>query len=169
MRIRSEKQQKAARKKGKMLSDTFELGDDVRIQNMATRRWDKSGVIKEVRTADNGQEVSFIISLPNGRETIRHRSHLRHNINRYTHITETKVRFDLKSDKKEEDRKKSETKRSVQPLKLHKSKSADSWEIVSNQNKDSEIGMATRTRSKVTTDKSELSLKSALKKRTLEN
>ena len=72
MRIRSEKQQKAARKKGKMSSDTFELGDDVRIQNMATRHWDKSGVIKEVRTADDGQEVSFIISLPNGRETIRH-------------------------------------------------------------------------------------------------
>ena len=57
----------------------------------------------------------------------------------------------------------------MQPLKLHKSKSADSWEIVSNQNKDSEIGIATRTRSKVTTDKSEIPLKSALKKRTLEN
>ena len=114
-------------------------------------------------------EVSFVISLPNGRKTIRHWSHLRHNINRYTRITETKVRFDLKGDKKGEDRKKSETKRSVQPLKLHKSKSADSWEIVSNQNKDSEIGIATRTRSKVTTDKSEIPLKSALKKRTLEN
>ena len=57
----------------------------------------------------------------------------------------------------------------MQPLKLHKSKSADSWEIVSNQNKDSEIGIATCTRSKVTTDKSDIPLKSALKKRTLEH
>ena len=136
---------------------------------MANSCWDKSGVIKEVRTADDGQEVSFVISLPNGRETIRHRSHLRHNINSHTRITETKVRFDLKGDKKGEDRKKSETKRSVQPLKLHKSKSDDSWEIVSNQNKDSEISIATCTRNKVTTDKSEIPLKSALKKRTLEN
>ena len=87
-----------------MSADSFELGDDVRIQNMATRCWDKSGIIKEVRTADDGQEVSFIISLPNGRETIRHRSHLRHNITRYTCVTVTKVRFDLKIDKEGEDR-----------------------------------------------------------------
>ena len=57
----------------------------------------------------------------------------------------------------------------MQPLKLHKSKSADSWEIVSNQNKDDEIGIATRTRSKVATDMNEIPIKSALKKRTLEN
>ena len=43
MRIRSEKQQKAAKKKGKLSADTFELGDEVRIQNAATKRWDKSG------------------------------------------------------------------------------------------------------------------------------
>ena len=118
---------------------------------------------------EDGQDISFVIPMGNGRETIRHRSHLRHNINRYTRITETKVRFDLKSDKKGEDKKKSETKRSVQPLKLHKSKSADSWEIVSNQNKDSAISIATCTRGKVTTDESDIPLKSALKKRTLEN
>ena len=93
-----------------MSADIFEEGDSVRIQNMANSRWDKSGVIKEVRTADDGQEISFVISLPNGRETIRHCSNLRHNINRYTRITETKVRFDLKVDKRGEDRKKSETK-----------------------------------------------------------
>ena len=74
MRIRSEKQQKAAKKKGKMSADSFELGDDLRIQNMATRHWDKSGIIKEVRHADDRQELSFIISLPNGKETIRHKS-----------------------------------------------------------------------------------------------
>ena len=86
-------------------------------------------------------------------------------------MTETKVRFDLKIDKEGEDknRKKSERKKSVQPLKLHISKSADSWEIVTNQNSDSEIGIATHTRSRVTADKRDIPLKSALKKRTLEN
>ena len=84
MRIRSEKQQKAAKKQGRRSADTFEEGDSVRIQNMANSCWDKSGTIKEVRTSDDGQGVSFLISLPNGRETIRHRSHLRHNLNRYT-------------------------------------------------------------------------------------
>merc|ERR1711954_629177 len=148
MRIQSEeKQQKAARKQGDRSADTFEEGDSVRIQNMANSRWDKSGTIKEVRTSDDGQGVSFLISLPNGRETIRHRSHLRHNINRYTRISETRVRFDMKVDKEGEDRKRAEIKKRVQPLKLHKSKSADnsdSWEIASNQNK---TGIATRTRS----------------------
>ena len=172
MQIRSEKQQKAARKKGKMSADTFEEGDSVRIQNMANSRWDKSGTIKEVRTSDDGQGVSFLISLPNGRETIRHRSHLRHNINRYTRISETRVRFDMKVDKEGEDRKKAERKKIVQPLKLQKLKSADSsdsWEIASNQNKDDETGIVAHTRSKVATDMSEIPIKSALKKRTLEN
>ena len=72
---------------------------------MANNRWDKSGTIKEVRTSDDGQGVSFLISLPNGRETIRYCSHLRHNINRYTRISETRVRFDIKVDKEGEDRK----------------------------------------------------------------
>ena len=138
---------------------------------MANSCWDKSGTIKEVRTSDDGQGVSFLISLPNGRETIRHCSHLRHNINRYTRISETRVRFDMKVDKEGEDRKKAEIKKRVQPLKLHKSKSADSsdsWEIASNQNKDDETGIATCTRSKVAADMSEIPIKSALKKRTLE-
>ena len=150
-----------------MSADTFEEDDSVRIQNMANSCWDKLGVIKEVRTADDGQGVSFLISLPNGRETIRHCSHIRHNINRYTRITETRVRFDMKVDKEGEDRKKAETKKSVQPLKLHKSKSADSWEIASNQNKDDETSIVTRTRSKVATDMSEIPIKSALKRELL--
>ena len=75
----------------------------------------------------------------------------------------------MKVDKEGEDRKRAEVKKRVQPLKLHKSKSADSWEIASNQNKDDETGIATHTRSKVATDMSEIPIKSALKKRTLEN
>merc|ERR1711954_452765 len=44
MRIRSEKQQEAAKKKGKVSADSFELWDG--IQNMATRHLDKYGIIK---------------------------------------------------------------------------------------------------------------------------
>ena len=57
----------------------------------------------------------------------------------------------------------------MRPLKLHKSKSADSWEIVPNPNTDSEIQIATHTHSKVAANMNDIPLKSALKKRTLEN
>ena len=139
---------------------------------MQIGRWDKSGTIKEVRTADDGQGVSFLISLPNGKETIRHCSHLRYNLNRYTRISETKVRFDMKVDKDGEERRKAERKKVVQPLKLQKSKSSENseaWEIANNQNKDDETGIAARTRSKCAIDMSGIPLKSALKRRTLEN
>merc|ERR1712081_133834 len=105
MKICSDKQQKLARKQGKRRSDKFLEGDSVRIQNMKNGCWDKSGTIKEVRRADDGQGVSFLISLPDGKETIRHRSHLRYNLNRYTRILDTKVKFDLKVDKNGEERK----------------------------------------------------------------
>merc|ERR1711954_451153 len=99
MRICSEKQLKLAKKQGRRTSDEFLEGDSVRIQIMRSGRWDKSGVIKEVRRSDDGQDVSFIISLPDGKETICHRSHLRFNINRYTRNSETKVKFNLKVDR----------------------------------------------------------------------
>merc|ERR1711954_230375 len=82
MKIRSDKQQKLAKKQGRRSSDIFLEGDSVRIQNMKSGCWDKSGIIKEVRRADDGPGVSFIISLPDGKETIRHRSHPRFNLNR---------------------------------------------------------------------------------------
>ena len=140
MRIRSDKQQKLAKKQGRRSSDTFLEGDSVRIQNMRSGRWDKSGIIKEVRRSDDGQGVSFIISLPGGKETIRHRSHLRYNLNRYTKILETKVKFDLKVDRNGEERKKKENKKVVKPLRLQKSKSAEcSWEIANKDNKNEDL------------------------------
>merc|ERR1711954_489143 len=106
MRNRSEKQLKLAKKQGRRISDEFLKGDSVRIQNMRSGRWDKSGLIKKVRRSDDGQGVSFIITLPDGKETICHRSHLRHNLNRYTKISETRVKFDLNVDRNGEERKK---------------------------------------------------------------
>ena len=118
--------------------------------------------------ADDGQEVIFIISLPNGKETIRHRNHLRHNLNRYTKISEIRVKFNLGNDSDGEERDNSEKPEVVKPLKLQKVKSDgnnESWEISSTNNHNE--GIATRTRSKV--DMSKLPLKSALKKRPLES
>ena len=46
MKTCSEKQQKAAKKQGKRSSDTFLEGYSVRIQNMQSGCWDKSGTIK---------------------------------------------------------------------------------------------------------------------------
>merc|ERR1712081_31217 len=167
MRIRSEKQLKLAKKQGRRSSDEFLKGVSVRIQNMKSGRWDKSGVIKEVRRSENGQGVSFIISLPDGKETIRHRSHLRFNINRYTRISETKVKFNLNIDRNGEERKKKENKKVVKPLRLQKSKSAEcDWEIAEKDKNNDETGISTRTRSKCEINMPELELKSALKKRT---
>ena len=73
------KQQEAAKKNGRLSADTFEIDEKVCIQNAANKRWDKTGRIVEKRQSDDGQDVSFVISMANGRETIRHRSHLRHN------------------------------------------------------------------------------------------
>merc|ERR1712081_51147 len=125
MQIRSDKQQKLAMRQGRRSSDTFLKGDSVRFQNMRSGRWDKSGIIKEVRRADDGQGVSLIIYLPDGKETIRHHSHLRYNLNRYTRISDTKVKFDLKVDRNGDDRKKEERKKIVKPLRLQKSKSSE--------------------------------------------
>ena len=115
--------------------------------------------------------MSFIISLANGKETIRHRSHLRHNINRYTKVTETKVRFKLDEDKEGEDKNKENHKGRKQGRlkKLHKTQSADSHVTSSDSATDSEIGISGRTRSKTVTTSKDIPLNSALKKRILEH
>ena len=60
----------------------------------------------------------------------------------------------------------------MKPLILQKSKSsecAESWEIANKENKNEETGIAAQTRSKCEIDMPEIKLKSALKKRTLDN
>ena len=74
MHIRACKQIGAAKKKGRTSSDVFELNDEVRIQDMNTKRWNKVGKITEKREADDKQNVSFVIEVENGCETICHRS-----------------------------------------------------------------------------------------------
>ena len=116
MRIKARKQQGAAQKKGRTSTNEFRIGDEVRIQDLNTKTWTKVGKIKEARKADDEQDVSFVIELDNGRETIRHRSHLRHNVTRYTKVIDTKVRFEIleketKEDKEEKNREETRKKR----------------------------------------------------------
>merc|ERR1711954_47017 len=145
---RSEKQLKMAKKQGRRSADEFKEGDSVRIQDMRSGRWNKSGIIEEVRISDDGQSVSFIIGLPDGRKTIRHRSHLRFNINRYSKVTDTKVKFNLDVDRDGEERKKRENKKVVKPLVLKKSKSAEcDWQIA-DKDINEETGISSQTRSK---------------------
>ena len=47
MRIRARKQMGAAKKKGRTSSDTFEVRDEIRIQDGSTKKWNKVGKIKE--------------------------------------------------------------------------------------------------------------------------
>merc|ERR1712081_171098 len=137
------------------------MGDSVRIQDMRSGRWNKSGVIEEVRQSDDGQSVSFIIELPDGRKTIRHRSHLRFNINRYSRISDRKVKFNLDVNRDGEEKKRRQRKKVVKPLTLKKAESAKGdWQIA-DKNVNEETGISSRTRSK--SDMSMPGLKSALK------
>ena len=67
-------------------------------QDIHSKKWNRVGIIKDSRTADNRQNVSFIITMDNSREAIRHRSHIRHNVKSTTKFSETKIRFDLPDD-----------------------------------------------------------------------
>ena len=66
MNIRARKQLGAAKKKGRLSADVFEVDDEVRIQDTSTKRWNKVGKIIEKREADDDQNVSFIILMENG-------------------------------------------------------------------------------------------------------
>ena len=58
MKIRSEKQLKMAKKQGGRSADEFKEGDSVRIQDMRSGCWNKSGEIEEVRRSDDGQSAT---------------------------------------------------------------------------------------------------------------
>ena len=90
MNIRARKQLEAAKKKGRVSADIFEVDNKVIIQDVSTKKWNKVGKIIEKREADDGQDISFVILMANGRETIRHRSHIRHNVTRYTKVIDKK-------------------------------------------------------------------------------
>ena len=87
MKIRSDKRQKLASKKGRTSKDEFYAGQTVRIQDVISKNWFKKGTIEESRKADDYQETSFIIRLLNGRLTTRHRCHIKPDVTRNTKIS----------------------------------------------------------------------------------
>ena len=159
MKIRARKQKGMAEKKGRKSSDEFVVGDKVRVQDQNSKTWTKVGTIKAARKSDDEQDVSFIIDLENGRETIRHRSHMRHNVTRYTKIAETKVRFkapETNVDDNKPDEEEKKTKKKGRPKKGEES----------NKDTPDVTGVASRTRSKSPVpDSTALPEKRILKKR----
>ena len=75
---RGEKRQSRVDKKGRTVGrkETFEVGEEVRMQNIKTKKWDQKGEIVEVRTAADGTIVSYEINTSSGTTTTRHRRFL---------------------------------------------------------------------------------------------
>ena len=111
MHIRARKQIGAAKKKGRTSADVFELNDEVRIQDMNTKRWNKVGKITAKCEGDDEQNVSYVIELENGRETIRHQSHICHNATCYTPVMEKKVKFAIERENEEKRKARKEDER----------------------------------------------------------
>ena len=76
MEIRAAAHQKRVDKPGKTTKDEFKIGENVWVQNMKTKKWDKQGTISAVRVAYDGKIVSYDLDL-NGHAAIRHRRYLR--------------------------------------------------------------------------------------------
>ena len=55
----------------------YRVGEVVKLQHPKTKMWDEEGTIQAVRTALDGQILSYDILLPSGGVTVRHRKFLR--------------------------------------------------------------------------------------------
>ena len=106
MGIRAQKRLKAAHEKGRLSADLFKIDNEVRVHDIQSKIWDRVWKIISKREADDGQDVSFVLEKENGCEAIHHQTHLRHNVMRYTPITDTKVRFSLPNEEEEGDKEK---------------------------------------------------------------
>ena len=78
MESRHRQQVKLAEKQGRTSKDCFKAGDSVRLKVPKSGKWDKKGVVKEQRNAPDGKAYSFIVTMENGCESIRHKYHLKH-------------------------------------------------------------------------------------------
>ena len=55
----------------------YQVGQRVRLQNIATRDWDLKGTIDEVRTADDSRIYSYDVFTDRNHMTTRHRRYLK--------------------------------------------------------------------------------------------
>ena len=84
MEIRAEQHQKRVDKPGKTTKCTFEIGEDVWVQDVKSKKWDKEGTITNVRVAYDGKIVSYDLKV-NGADAIRHRRYLRKKLDSSEH------------------------------------------------------------------------------------
>ena len=76
MEIRAQQHQKRVDKPGKTNKLSYEIGEEVSVQDVKSKKWDKNGKILDVRVAYDGRIVSYDINV-DGYDTIRHRRYLR--------------------------------------------------------------------------------------------
>ena len=82
-----------ASKRGRRSVDIFQAGDPVRIQDPHSKKLNIKGTIENIRYSDKGVQSSFQIKKRNGRATLRHKSHVRHDITVDDRVAPSKVSF----------------------------------------------------------------------------
>ena len=87
MDIRAEQHQRRVDKPGITVKDKFEIGEEVWVQDLKSKKWDKEGTITDVRVAYDGKIVSYNL-LINGSSAIRHRRYLRKKVDSEHHDSE---------------------------------------------------------------------------------
>ena len=95
IKTRHAAQERLARSRGHTSRDQFKVGDVVVLQDPVSKKWKARGTVFEARRADDGTHHSFVISLMEGGETLRHKRHLRHDVANST--IPRRVQFDLRS------------------------------------------------------------------------
>ena len=76
--------------------ELLDLSDPVRVQDPISKKWTIRGKIETIRSSDNGVQSSFKIRKSNGRSTLRHKSHVRHDITIDDRAEPSKISFQEK-------------------------------------------------------------------------
>ena len=74
---RIQKHEDRIKNKNKTNKILYEVGQRVRLQNIATRDWDLKGTIDRIRIADDGRVVSYDVFTDRNHMTPRHRRYLK--------------------------------------------------------------------------------------------
>ena len=74
-------QERIAYHKGNKSRDSFAIGDHVRVKSNLDGRWTTRGTIQEARpSGSSSPPASFLILTDSGKEIIRHKSYIKHEV-----------------------------------------------------------------------------------------
>ena len=76
MQIKADEHEKRVLNPGRKSKDQYTVGENVWVQDMKTKKWDKKATVQSIRTTHDGTIVSYGLLL-NGADTIRHRRYMR--------------------------------------------------------------------------------------------